>query len=74
MANKVYDVLKWISVIVVPALVLLINTLGNTWGWQYTKEISITISAIGVFIGAIIQISSSNYKKSQEIEETKQQD
>lgn len=62
MTNKIYDVLKWISVIVVPALVLLINTLGQTWNWQYTKEISITISAIGVFIGAVIQISSAKYK------------
>lgn len=65
MTNKIYDILKWISVIVVPALVLLINTLGETWGWQYTKEISITISAIGVFIGAVIQISSAKYNRGQ---------
>ncbi len=61
MTNKVYDILKWVSVIVVPALVLLINTLGQIWGWGYTKEISMTISAIGVFIGAVIQISSKKY-------------
>lgn len=61
MSNKIYDILKWISVIVVPALVLLINTLGQIWGWVYTKEISMTISAIGVFIGAVIQISSKKY-------------
>ncbi len=59
--NRVYDILKWVSVIVVPALVLLINTLGQIWGWEYTKEISMTISAIGVFIGAVIQISSKKY-------------
>ena len=62
MTNKIYDILKWVSVIVVPALVLLINTLGQIWGWEYTKEISMTISAIGVFIGAVIQISSAKYK------------
>ena len=66
MSNKVYDVLKWISVIVVPALVLLINTLGEIWGWNCTAEVSATISAIGVFIGALIQISSARYSKSQE--------
>lgn len=66
MSNKVYDILKWVSVIVVPALVLLINTLGSIWGWQYTTEISMTISAIGVFIGAIIQVSSAKYSKEQE--------
>ena len=66
MSNKVYDILKWISVIVVPALVLLINTLGSIWVWQHTTEISMTISALGVFIGAIIQVSSAKYSKEQE--------
>lgn len=75
--NRVYDILKWISVIVIPAIVVLINTLGQVWNWEYTKEISMTISAIGVFIGALIQISSAKYKKSQNNkneEEEKQED
>ena len=66
MSNKVYDILKWVSVIVVPALVLFINTLGQIWGWEHTTEISATVSAIGVFIGALIQISSARYNKDQE--------
>lgn len=66
MSNKVYDVLKWIVVIVVPALVLFVNTLGEIWGLTFTAEISATISAIGVFLGAIIQISSYKYSKDQE--------
>lgn len=74
MTNRLYDILKWISVIVVPALVLLINTLGQIWGWQHTTEISATVSAIGVFIGAVIQISSNKYKKSQDTEETETED
>lgn len=77
MTNKIYDILKWISVIVIPAIVVLINTLGQVWNWEYTKEISMTISAIGVFIGALIQISSAKYKKSQNNkneEEEKQED
>lgn len=63
MNNKIYDVLKWISVIVVPAIVVFINTLGKVWDWQYTTEITATISAIGVFIGAVIQVSSAKYNK-----------
>ena len=77
MTNKIYDILKWISVIVIPAIVVLINTLGQVWNWHYTKEISMTISAIGVFIGALIQISSAKYKKTQNNkneEEEKQED
>ena len=63
MSNKVYDILKWISVIVIPALVILINTLGQVWNWPYVEQISITVSAIGVFIGAVIQVSSAKYNK-----------
>ena len=66
MSNKVYDILKWVSVIVVPALVLLINTLGEIWNWEFTSQVSLTISAIGVFIGALIQISSAKYSKAQD--------
>lgn len=65
MSNKVYNVLKYISVIVVPALVLLVNTIGQIWNLGHTTEISATISAIGVFLGALIQISSAKYNKAQ---------
>lgn len=65
MSNKVYNILKYISVIVIPAIVLFINTLGQIWGWKHTPEISATVSALGVFIGALIQISSAKYNKSQ---------
>jgi len=77
MNNKIYDVLKYISVIGVPAVVLFINTLGQIWNWQHTTEITATISAIGVLIGALIQLSSAKYKKSQNNEneeEEKQED
>lgn len=66
MTNKIYDILKWISVIVIPALVCLINTLGQVWGWKYTEEISMTIGAVGVFIGAVIQVASARYIKKQD--------
>lgn len=68
MSNKVYNVLKYISVIGIPAIVLFINTLGEIWGWNHTTEITASISALGVFIGALIQISSAKYSKSQKEE------
>ncbi len=63
MSNKVYNILKYISVIVIPAIVLFINTLGQIWDWEHTTEITASISALGVFIGALIQVSSSKYAK-----------
>lgn len=66
MKNRLYDILKYTSVIVIPAIVLFINTLGEIWGLQHTAEISATVSAVGVFLGALIQISSARYTKKQE--------
>lgn len=60
-SNKVYDILKWIIVIVSPALITLITTLGELYGFE-SAVICGTISAITVFAGAVLQISSATYK------------
>ena len=61
--NKVYDVLKWILITFVPALLVLIETLGVIYGYD-TQVVVLTISAIATFIGALIGISNANYSKS----------
>lgn len=60
--NKLYDILKWILLILTPALTLLITTLGGLYNFD-TKVINGTISAIATFLGALIGVSSSNYNK-----------
>lgn len=60
--NKLYDILKWTLFIFVPALILLINTLGGLYNFD-TKLINGTISAVATFLGALIGVSSSNYNK-----------
>lgn len=62
--NKVYNVLKWIVMIVLPACATLYVLLANTWGFPYADEISATITGITTFLGAILGISSRSYKKS----------
>lgn len=64
MTDKMYDILKWIIVIVSPALITLITTLGELYGFE-SAVICGTISALTVFAGAVLQISSANYKKTQ---------
>lgn len=62
--NKIYDVLKWILMIFVPAFITLLTTLTMVWKWNIPLEaIVTTISAIATFLGALIGISSANYKK-----------
>lgn len=63
MNNKVYDVLKWIALVVLPALTALWLTLANIWGWPYAEAIGATMAAITTFLGAILGISSISYAK-----------
>ena len=62
--DKVYNVLKWIVMIVLPACATLYVLLANTWGFPYADQISATITGITTFLGAILGISSRSYKKS----------
>ena len=63
MSNKVYDVLKWVAQILLPALGTLYFALSSIWGFPYGEEIVGTISAIDVFLGVILGISTAQYKK-----------
>ena len=68
--NKVYDVTKWVVMIVLPALSALYVGLGGIWGWPYiVEQVAGTISCITVFLGALLGISSASYKKSSVDEE-----
>ena len=63
MSNKVYDVLKFIAMILLPALGTLYFALAGIWNFPYGEEILGTITAIDTFLGALLGISSANYKK-----------
>lgn len=62
-SSKLYDILKWVALILLPATSTLYAALSGFWNWPYPKEICGTISAISVFLGAILQLSSDNYWK-----------
>ena len=63
MTNKVYDVLKYITQIGLPALGTLYFALSNIWGFPYAEQVVGTISAIVTFLGVLLGISSAKYKK-----------
>lgn len=64
--SKVYDVLKWICLIVVPALNILITTLCALYGWTWGGIVNGTIDAIAVFVGSILGFGANKYKKLQD--------
>lgn len=63
MSNKTYDVLKFIAMIVLPALATLYAALAGIWNFPYAEQIPATIMAIDTFLGVILGISTSNYNK-----------
>ena len=66
MSNKVYDVLKYIAQIVLPALGTLYFALAKIWGFPYGAEIVGTMSAVDAFLGALLKISTDQYNKEQQ--------
>lgn len=62
LSDNTYNILKWILMIVVPALITLISSLGTIYGWD-TSTITLTIAAIATFLGVITGISNSNFYK-----------
>lgn len=63
MSNRLYDVLKWIAMLFLPALGTLYFALSQIWGLPYGEEIVGTITAVDAFLGAILGISNANYNK-----------
>lgn len=63
--SKVYDILKWIALTVLPAIEALWLTLGGIWNFPYVTEIGATIAAVDVFLGALLGISNVKFKKNE---------
>lgn len=64
--SRVYDILKWILLIVVDAFVTVFSLLANTWGWGIpVQAIITTITGVSAFVGVCIGISTKSYNDSQ---------
>jgi hypothetical protein len=66
--SKVYDALKWIALVVLPATTTLWLALASIWGWPYAEAIGATLAAITAFLGALLGVSSVQYAKKLESE------
>lgn len=64
MTNKMYDILKWIAMYFLPALGTLYFALAGIWNLPYGEQVVGTITAVDTFIGVLLGISNSQYKKS----------
>lgn len=66
MSNKLYDVLKWVVMIVLPACATLYAALSGIWGLPYAEQIPATITALDTFLGVVLMISNVQYNKKAE--------
>lgn len=64
MNDKMYDILKWIAMYLLPAAGTLYFALAGIWGFPYGEEVVGTITAVDTFLGVLLGIASTNYHKS----------
>ena len=62
-SNKTYDILKYVALIFIPALVTFVTTAGTELGYPHTEMLTVLISAFGTFLGALLVVSSNSYNK-----------
>lgn len=61
--DSLYTLLKWITLIVIPALSAAYTGLAAVWGWPYAGEIAKTATVICTLLGALLGISTAQYYK-----------
>jgi hypothetical protein len=69
MNNKVYDILKWVAMLFLPALATFVSGLCLIWQIPYGEEIAKTIMLVDAFLGACLGVSSIQYKNKDNIAE-----
>lgn len=61
MTNKTYDILKWIALILLPALATFYAAIAAVWGLPYTEQVVGTITAVDTLLGTLLKISADKY-------------
>jgi len=61
--QKVYEILRWVVIVVIPAAITLYGIIGNTCNIPYTDIVLTIAGAVDVFLGTIFGISKLNYDR-----------
>lgn len=62
-SSKLYNVLKYISTIGIPALVTFMTVIGQALNLEWMPTVVMILSGFGVFLGALIGVSSKAFWK-----------
>lgn len=61
--DKIYEILKWLAILALPAIADFIKFLFPTWGLPYGDPIAETIRQVALLLGILIGISTVQYNK-----------
>lgn len=61
--DKVYEVLKWIALICIPAVAVFISQVGEAIGIQNVDTVVLVLNSVGTLIGALIGVSTYQYRQ-----------
>lgn len=63
---KLYNQLKWLALIALPAFSAFYLSFGQLWDFPKTTEVVGSLTLIDTLLGALLQLSSKTYQKQQE--------
>lgn len=61
--DRLYDILKWIALIFLPAAAVLYGAIAPLWGFPEPEKVVYTITAVDAFLGALLGVSTAQYNK-----------
>lgn len=64
-SNKVYNILKWVSLVALDAVGLFYKTIATIWSFPVGDEVLATCTALSVLLGALIGVSSVKYNNTE---------
>ena len=63
LSDKAYTILKWVTLICIPALATFYVALSTVWGWPYADQVAKTATAVCTLLGALLGISTAEYNR-----------
>lgn len=70
--ERIYQLLKWLGLVVIPATATLVGAVGTAWAWPHLAAIVTTITALGTFIGALVGVSAATSKPAEDTEPSRE--
>lgn len=56
--DRVYDVLKWVAMVLLYAVATFVGAVGPAWGWSNVSAIVLTLTSLGTLLGAVLGVST----------------